>query len=251
MTDAKRAAVRYVEVFWVPNFKVTSQPLGGLLYLPPKPWFPYLKKHREHAAYMKCPALVESIKNDFVVLAPFDLNATLDHEGHAHTDKFGQAFFDVAVYDRSDTYVPEYPPTVSLPPRYIFFSKDDVELEVRDLPLLINESNKNFKLIGGKFNISKWHRPIDLTVEVIDKSLPITLHAEDPLFLLRFTTPDNVPVKLTRVFDDADILKNFIACASVKAFRPNLKLAKMYELAQEYISAFWDKNSKEKNDSTI
>ena len=243
---------KYVEVFWVPTFTGSAgEDWGRLLYLPPKPWFPYLRKHREHANYMQCPAFADAVKNDFVVFAPCDLNITIDQEGRVHTDRYGQNFFNSTVADRSNINVPDYPVIVSLPPRYTFFSQDDVEIELRELPILVNESNKNFKIIGGKFNISKWHRSIDLSAEVVDRSLPITFRAEDPLYLLRFTTPNNVPVKLTRVFDDTDINKNTVACVALKRFRPNLKLNKLYELAQDYISAFWHKNSKEKNDRTL
>lgn len=252
MTTVKKDTQSYVEVFWVPDFcslrpdlPIPKRPWGDLLYLAPKPWFPYLRKHRERVSYMHCPAFIETTKNDFVILAPFDLDIKLDEKGHAYTDRFTQDFFNATIHDRAITNTPEYPFTVSLPPRYVFLSKSDVEIEVRDLPLLTNESNKNFKIVGGRFNISKWQRPIDLSVEVIDKSQPITLRAEDPLFLIRFITPNNVPVKLTRIFNEEDVIRNVAACVSLKTYRPKLKLAKMYELAQEYISAFWGKHLKE------
>ena len=230
--------IKYVEVFWTP---LTSNPINDwnkILFLAPKPFYPFLQKHREGSSYLKCPAMVETTRNDFVILSPFDLEIKTNTVGDLATDRFGQSFFEENVIARKGEFVQGQPIMASLPPRYAFFCKEDVEMEIRDLPLVVNESNKNFRLIGGRFNISKWHRPVDMSVEFIDPEQPIKLRAEDGLYLVRFITPNNVPVKLVRMQDD-EIVKSMQACTAVKSFRPGLSLKKSYELAADYIAAFW------------
>ena len=120
---------------------------------------------------------------------------------------------------------------------YVFFSNESVEIEVQDVPLITSESNKNLKLVPGRFNISKWLRPIEFAVEVIDDTKPITIKTGDPLFMVTFTTPKDKPVKLTRRIETPEISTAFVAFTRLKEIRPNLKLSECYDLANNFIGA--------------
>jgi hypothetical protein len=231
---------KYVEVFWTP---VSHQHIVMQhLFTAPKPLLGIVNIQRQGARYLKCPAFQETIKNEFVIQAPFDLNITINAEERTvYTDKFGQAFYDAFVTNRGAHSPPSNPYMVSLPPYYCFYSKDDVSIESKDTSLLTSGSSSNVKVIPGGFNISKWVRPIEFAVEVIDPSKPIEMRAGDPLFSLRFITPNNVPVKLTRVEDGNDLRDMMVACTNVKKYLPHIKLEKAYDLAASYLSVFLKK----------
>lgn len=238
---------RFVEVFWTPFSQPHPNDLAMelLAVQPPKPFFPYLQQQRAGAQYLKCPAIAQSFQNTYVVFSPVDLVVAVNKEEHAvTTDRYGQDFHTATIANRWQETTVSNPYLLSLPPQYVFYSFDDVEMETCDLPIITSKSSSNFKIIQGGFNISKWMRPIELAVEIIDDTKPIEMFADDPLFSIRFTTPNNVPVKLTRVAYTQDIAKQTRACGTLKSLRPNLKLQKMYELAASSLDLFKRRNSK-------
>lgn len=231
---------KYVEVFWTP---IAHQvPAMQNLFTAPKPLLGLLSTQRQGAKYLKCPAFQETIKNEFVIQSPFDLDIAINAEEKTiNTNKFGQDFYDKFVRNRGDESPNSNPYMVTLPPYYCFYSKDDVSIEVKDVSLLTSCSSSNIKIIPGGFNISKWIRPIECAVEVIDSSKPIEMRLGDPLFTVKFITPNNVPVKLTRVAENNELHNMMASCTHVKNYIPNLKLDKAYELAASYLSLFLKK----------
>lgn len=229
---------KYVEVFWAPYSSNPADDWVNIAFTPPKPFYPLLQKERQNSFYLKCPAVAESFKNDFVICSPVDLVVTLDYNSRTvTTDRHGQEFYDTFVQNRLHDFEAPSPYLLSLPPKYLFYSYDDVELELKDLPILTSKSNSNFKLIPGRFNIGKWHRPTDTAVECVDPSKPIELVRGEPMFAVRFITKNNVPVKLTRVDIDEAMRKRINTFAGLKKYLPNLRLKDMYEMAEDYISA--------------
>lgn len=229
---------RYVEIFWCPTHD-GSRPWVEIAYQEPKRFYPLIQSQREGAHYLKCPAFSDNFKNTFVIESPFDLNISFDHaSGTINTDRYGQHFYDNYISNRIKQTGPNNPVLFSIDINYLFFSHDSVEMEFKDVPLLVSESTKNLKVVLGKYNISKWLRPTDYAVEVIDATKPVTLRAGDPLFAINFITENNVPVKLTRVLSTPELHKKSAAGPTLKMFRPNLNLKECYELAENFMSAF-------------
>jgi hypothetical protein len=231
---------RYAEIFWWP-FSTDNIQDGWLNFLPePKHYYPLLKIQREGAAYLKCPAIAETFKNSFVVCCPFDMVLSFDKKTKSvTTDRYGQEFYDAFIVNRclKDTYDPKNPMVFSIVTNYVFFSDDSVEIELRDVPLLTSSSTSNIKILPGKFNISKWLRTIEFAAEVIDDTKPVVLKAGDPLYMITFTTKNNVPVKLTRRLETDELRSAVFACTGLKRVRPGLKLRECYEIAESYITA--------------
>jgi hypothetical protein len=228
---------KYVEVFWSPWVDTLNidNSWKSIAFLPPTPLLNIAHGDVQDGADLlfKCPAVKSLIKNDFVIKAPFDLDLTFAPEtASIYTNKYGQEFFDKEIINRSR---PNGPMILTMPPRYIFFSKDDVEIMSFDLPIISSGSSKNIKMIPGKFNISKWVRPIDFTFTVVDPSQPVSMKAEDPLWAVRFYTPNDVPVKMTRFELTPDMLLNVGAMTAIKKYREFLPLKKCYELAEGLI----------------
>jgi hypothetical protein len=228
---------KYVEVFWAPwvDFVALETSFANTIYLPPVPLLGIAHGtiQNKHETLFKCPAVKGLIKNDFVIKSPFDLTLTFDQTtATVSTDNYGQEFFDAYVNNRS---IPNGPIILTIPPRYVFFSKDDVEMMSMDLPMISSNSSKNIKMIPGKYNISKWCRPIDFTFTVVDPLLPVTLKVEEPLWAVRFYTPNDVPVKMTRFEITPDIINKMGSMTTLKRFRKFLPLEKCYEMAEGVI----------------
>lgn len=232
---------RYVEVYWCPffvdNVKDVEQFIAlELLMQEPKPVINKLFVERKDAKYLECPAVTDSLKNVFVVEAPFDLVYTLDKEtGAAKTDRFGQNFFEKFTLLRSHQTRPEYPALITLPPRFLCYSKEQVIAQVMDVPVLQSETARNTKIIPGQYDISKWVRSLDWSFE-LSVGDTVTMRKGDPLFAVKFNTLGNVPVKLVRVKNSEELVQTVRACVNVKAFSPNLKLQTLYNLAKDFLS---------------
>jgi hypothetical protein len=238
--------MRYVEVFWAPYYRKDVDNIefeNDIVFTKPKPFFPMLLNARDGMPYLKCPAVADVYQNSYVVCAPYDLALTFDNTNKTmNTDRFGQEFFDKAISLTWITLPQGLPPLVQTTPRYIMYSFDDVELEMLDIPIINSKFSKNAKIAHGVFNISKWYRPCEVAFEVVDINKPIIMEAGEPLCMLRFHTPNNVPVKLTRVEVTPDLESRVRACLSVKNKRRGLKLNQLYELASEYIEIFKRRN---------
>lgn len=230
---------RYVEVFWCPiHKKLDEYPWVEVAFQEPKHLYPMLLSERANAPYLKCPAFSKNLQNTFVINSPFDLNFTFDvNTKTVSTDRYGQTFYDDFIKDRKNQTHPDNPILFSTAVHYLFFSIESVELEIKDVPLLNTTSNKNIKVVPGKFDISKWLRPTDFAVEVIDPNQPVTLLAGDPIFAVNFVTENNVPIKLTRVTDSEWLYKKAIACTALKRVRPRLNLSECYAAAENFIGA--------------
>jgi hypothetical protein len=90
---------KYVEVFWCPWSH--TMPVMQTLFAAPKPIFSVLSTKRKDAKFLKCPALKETLKNEFVIAAPFDLNITINKDTQEiFTDRFGQEFYNAFIINR-------------------------------------------------------------------------------------------------------------------------------------------------------
>lgn len=231
---------KYVEVFWAPLGK--EEAAFDILFAPPKPIISILNLDRKNAEYLKCPAFQNRLKNEFVIPAPFDLNVSVDLKAcNVSTDRFGQTFYDKFVISRRTDAESKNPYLLTIPPYYIFYSRDDVEIESKDLTLLTSKSSSNFKVVPGAFNISKWVRPIELACEVVDAEKPIEIRMGEPLFSIKFTTPKNAPIKLTRVEYSEELHSMSQACTKIKLYMPGVKLPRLYEMASEYLALMMKK----------
>jgi hypothetical protein len=232
---------QYVEVYWTP----WTQGLGNhpfisshVLTQQPDPIISAIIKERPDAGYTKCPAFVDACRNGFVIKSPVDINITLDHSKKTlTTDRYGQDFYECEINNRGDQSSPSNPFLMSLFPKILFYAKEPVEVEQLDLMVLTAPAN--VKTIPGKFDISKWIRPVEWAIEVDHSVTTLSIKTGDPLFMVRFKTLGNIPVKLVRVNQTIELGATVNAFLSVKKQRPKLKLKQLYELSKNYLEAFW------------
>lgn len=233
-----------VEVFWTPM--VT--PLGNqwevagmhLLIQEPEPLITAIGRERKEARYLDCPAFIDMCRNVFVVRAPVTFNFKIDTPTQrVGIDRFGQTFGESFVSGRFQEAAVGGPNLVTLPPKILFYAKEPVTIEQMDVPVLASPLTQVTKVIPGRFDISKWIRPVEWSCEVLREVDVLNIVEGTPILCVRFVTKDGAPVKLTRVQQTDELVNMTMACTGVKTLKPGLKLAQSYELAKDYIAAWW------------
>ncbi len=211
----------------------------GIITEPPENFYTHIKSNRERSDYLKCYAFIDYFKNAYIIKAPLDLKMKLNRRDNwLSVEGVDQEYYDAFIGNRAGDSSPNDPPMLSVYPKYVFYS--DVSVEITSLPLPLIDGIKNTRLVPGRFNISKWVRPIDWTFEIEDPEKEIIVKRGDPLFMVVFDTPKNKKVVLNRVPCDNELLKVVSACTGVKAKIKNVPLQKCYEMAESYL-AMWRK----------
>jgi len=192
-------------------------------------------KARPGADYIKCPAVVDRLKNTFAIKSPFDFAVDVDEKNNAiSTDRFGKKFFDDHV--RLRNVGNGRPILMTLPPAYLFYAHEPVIMELQDLPIILSSASQNTKVVVGEYNIGSWVRPIDWTFELHNQSF-IKINRGDALFAVRFRPSNNRPIKLVRKDLTKDLMSKMYGCLQVKRYVNNLNLPALYEMATQYLSS--------------
>ena len=238
---------RYVEVYWTPWVRYQDSEKFApvhILFGEPQPLLTELAKERVGTpAYIKCPAFVKVCQNTFLIRCPINLNISINPDLTVSSDNYGQAFFDLFINPRMNQTDHSNPFLMDTFPEYLFYANEPVEMELLDPILLHGQVSRNVRIIPGSFDISKWIRPIQYAFEVIDSSRPLEFRAGDPLFMIRFKTVNDRPVKFVRFVQDQNAGAAVEACVGLKDFRPQIGLKKMYELASDFVST-WKRGRK-------
>ena len=101
------------------------------------------------------------------------------------------------------------------------------------LPMMIDPGS--LCVVPGTFDISKWIRPIEFTVQTHDLK-KVDIKRGQPLMMIKLTTEDNDVVKLEQRVTDIDVLNAVDACVHVKFTTPAQNLRSLYKMGEGYIS---------------
>ena len=232
-----------ITVYWTrcnPGFKdlgasgfATDTYMSPMRYEAPVP----LLKHMDYQEFFgpsvsKCPAIVDDIKNTFVIKSPVDI--TLKISGNKfdvdnQTLPFAQAFLGnpqgkFGIHQLSQSY--------------LFFAEKSLILS--QLPAYYEQNNfvDSTFAISASFDIGRWYRPAAKPAFIIKKGVKqITIKQGDPLIYIKFNTSEKV--KLVE-FDDVEF-RNLEerspewVCTSLKRQAANIiPLAKCYEFFEQY-----------------
>jgi len=199
-----------INVYWtrsVPSYAglamighTPNEYMTPMRMLEPQP----LMKHIDYKNFFgpqvsRCPAIVDDIKNVFVIKSPISIKLKIYHNKfdiENQTLEFGKAFIG--------------PPQGKfgihqLGFGYLFFS--DKNLIATQLPAYYDQNDfteKTFAL-SGSFDIGQWYRPMAKPAFVIKKNVDfIDIKEGDPLIYIKFNTTEKV--KLIE-FDDVEFQK--------------------------------------------
>lgn len=219
-----------------PKYSDSSQ-WKELVYFEPTASWPIILEERRSADYTMCPAVSDYFNNIFIIRCPYDVTISYDRATDRYTtDRLGQEWY-------AQTFNPRFPiekdrqivgACVTLRINYLFVADQDVEIETMDVPVLSTPLTRNIKLIPGRMNIHRWVRPVDFTFEIQDLDVPLVFKRGDPLFAVRFMTPDRV--KLTNVNYTPELQNVAEACLASKNFVPRKSLKYRYEMAKRFLA---------------
>jgi hypothetical protein len=226
-------------VYWTPT---TTQSKEGeelfeadILFGEPKSLAKEIATAYKDHVFLQCPATQAFYKNTFVITAPMsgviDIGENDDGSARITLTGYGwdQAYYEAFSHIREDK-------TVGLPPTYLFYAKESLEMEVLPVFLLNSPSTENTHLLPASFDIGKWIRPVDFSFVPKDYRKPITITRGDPLYFVRFKCQDRV--ELERVAFSKDVQHMVNSCVSVKKRLKNITLPVLYDMAKSRINLF-------------
>lgn len=237
-------------VYWSPvtepskNTGFAETPELQIIFSEPESLSKHLQKTRSGSAHMACPAFLDYIKNMFVIRAPLDMRIQLNRS------KGTIEVFDVSesiqkfIMNRMHQTGKNSPWVLSLPPAYVFYSNKDVDIETTHAFMESNESISNIMLIPGTYNISKWIRLVDFSVEVKNDMEIINIKRGDVLMYVKFKTFDDSKVELERVPMTSELQTAINNCVSVKFQMSKMPLKTLYKMAESFMSTLSFKKTK-------
>lgn len=234
-----------VKVYW--TNRVAPEPTWeNIAFFEPELALKRLSRQRDKpTSFLKCPATQDYLKNTYAILSPIDINVfTVRHPDgtcHTETDRYGNNFYNTYIVDRNHDH--KTFSTFSLALGYLFYSDEPVTIEL--LPATIDAEYQlhNTRTLLGQFDISKWIRPVELSVEIIDDSKPVEFRRGAPLFYVKFRTENNNGKKVEIIRTDmSDALRKVnISCVTLKDVMPGLSMEENYKLASPFIERMKDK----------
>jgi hypothetical protein len=209
------------------------------IYFEPEPVFKVFSDERNKKSdFLKCPAFQDFYKNCFLIRSPMDLKITIDKQNgrYIKCHNYNQEFYDTFIIPRMQN---EDFPALSIMFPYLFFSDESVNIEQFHPFMHNNDLLNNIRVVSGKFDISKWCRPLDYAFEIIDENKPIIIKRGDPLYYIRFSTEKNI--NFIRVYSHDDIFKYIkdatTNCSFIKSFSPGNTMGKNYQIVSDFINS--------------
>lgn len=218
----------------------------NLLQKEPEPLLKSISGKRK-PDWIRCPAVQEFCKNTFVVRNPFYYEIHIDYRNKIKNVKLKPGIHEELVQQINHNLVEVKESqgdvnhvTLHTIPRINYIAKysDSVELEV--MPPFFHKEffEKNISLIPGKFNISKWVRPVEFAFEVDVLKTPqfsVTFEEDEPLYYLRFKTKGDDDIEFEYLESNAELWDFVKTFTGVKNIRPKLSLESCYNYAKKHL----------------
>lgn len=241
-----------IDVHWVPIAGKTAYDMrrlstvSDMLWFEPEPVLKHIVQERDkHVAYLKCPAFTDVYKNVFMVRSPMDITLSVvrDDKGNCIIREHSQSpeFFNDFIMHRTSQN--SRFPMASISIGYLLYSEKSVELEVMHPTLSshISTGMRGISLIYGKFDISKWIRPLEFAFEIHDDTDRIEIKRGDPLYYFRLHTDKKVNFVRKDINSTEPIFKIIESSLSVKSYIAGNSLEQNYKLAEPLLKRSRDK----------
>lgn len=192
------------------------------------PLYPDLSKDKSKstpnsASVFSCRAFLDFTKNTYIMKNPIDLNVRVEKQKILN---YGNRNLDSLYKIRSLQVENVYNFNYSL--GYLFFSEDDIDVQVTS-PFMHNSNFcKNGYIFPGKFNISKWFRSVNPALQFYDNSdKNIVSEKGDPLMYIKFNTEKNITLR--KFFMCKELEDIMYATIQYKQYEPNRPLSYLYD----------------------
>ena len=144
------------------------------------------KTENKSTDWKQCPSCVDILSNNYHINSPIDIAFSMKRDSRVYSEK-PHSMNIVNFRNFNQEYsIMDYLITLHL------FSEEDLNVSVTQ-PLL--NHNSNYFLIPGKFNISKWFRPINPSYMFLNSEYDISIKKGDPIMNLYFNTEEKILFK--------------------------------------------------------
>tara|TARA_B100000902_G_scaffold275159_1_gene260960 strand:- start:332 stop:1057 length:726 start_codon:yes stop_codon:yes gene_type:complete len=215
-------------VYWAPWYILQDMYNWNILFLEPKRLLNNvidetkdLKCERVKNMW-KCPAFNNLGKNTFYVENPLatEFDVVDNPEKGKELVHRGQHKYLCQLSKNGNTFIYGL--------NYIFFCEDDLEIMLTSPHFSKNVNHTKYaRLVPGRFNISKWFRPISLEMLFDDNQTHFRMEEYEHMAYFHFLTDDVVELKR---FDLNDNLRKISeTCSDVSTWWSSVPLVNRYE----------------------
>lgn len=172
------------------------------------PWTDSVDKN---VIYTKCPVWNHRNRRNYIVRAPIDFSFSFNRDAPPERKleilKLNRDVGDfILLQDGWDYSNPVFQfrfPT-------ILFWTNNRNVWVESKPHAPAAARNNLMAVGGWWNVTKWNRPVNLAIQMIDETKPVTVKRGDPLFEVSFYNQHNLndEIKLVRETEIPDKVWN-------------------------------------------
>lgn len=171
----------------------------------------------------RCPAHQQSKNNVYYINSPLDFYYELDEFGTISHD---QPYYFYINSVRKAQYDNRF--TVNLSLQYIFFSEENVTLEILPPYLHKTELQNHGVISTGEFNISRWFRPINFEFLLWENEKNLRIKENEPMVYLKFHSDSKIILKEFKCTDT--IFSQAHACAQHHhIYKPKQTLESRYK----------------------
>lgn len=186
-----------------------------VVFSAPKPVKARRAKPLSRRAVQACPAVNNLERNLFEILAPFSIELSVERRG----EKFDLYFDDVAtridedLFNKHIFFMPQDQwrskdrPMLQIMVPYVFVTDEDCA--ICQLPPFLDSTSRRWPgvMVAGSYPFKYWPRSLNWAFEWDDLSSPLKIKRGDPLFYVKFDTPNtNSSVALSLIHDPSEII---------------------------------------------
>ena len=209
-------------VYWAPWFVPQEMHHWNMLFIEPQKLLNKVIKEVSNTSddrlkgMIRCPAFSSLGKNTFYVENPmtteFDIiNGEIKYRG--------DNFYHCTISKGKNTF--KYGLS------YIFFSEDDLEIMMTAPHFSQTKHTSYARLVPGKFNISKWFRPVNLEMLLYGDKNYFKMSEHEHMAYFYFLTDDTVELKRFEL--NETLRKISETCSTVSDWWKNVPLINRYD----------------------
>lgn len=214
-----------MNVYWSPWYPKPLYADLHLLYETPPSLFDELRsqrvKERHNENWLSCYAVLEHLRNTFILRFPSDISFGLHSEFgiiQTENDSRNVPFVGYKQPSLSNAY------TFSILNNWIFWS--DEPLLLSSFPAFYHRTSFDGYYVGGTFDISKWFRPLEAAIQLHPQVDMVEIKTNDPLAYIKFATKEQVTLKRFYLSDTLSEIAQ--GCIDYKKTYPRTPLFRLY-----------------------
>lgn len=158
-------------------------------------------------SFLKCPSIINTTKNCFVIRSPIDFVITYDGRG-VSTNLQDHSILQVR--NGSAGFL-----SLRFISHLFFTEYNSLNMRIRNAYYSVNNFTENCSILEGEFDVGKWFRSIDCAL-FFKKPATVNVRQGDALFYVEFESKDQV--SLHKFIANNEILTLHQYCLSAKNY---------------------------------